>query len=280
MIQLIEKDKAKTHAGLEQQLNELKERSAGSTDRYVTAIYVALSDAAVREKWTEKFVHGFVPDMVYFEETMIPEQVLVIFPFGCAPGTYCFLNPSFAVAVDVITPGVIRILDPYLTGPHAQTFGDGHMGWPTKSGFGNSNFGDGYSPWPGMGGFRAAGGADGHGPWPGMGGFRQEAVIPPTLDACPVHLEEVTVLKRSNGQFLITAKGSTSDGGWNSKLEPYIYIVEPEVWGIAAIATCPHGQMHNHMVSHWEASITMHLGVKTKKITVHGSNSITKEISH
>lgn len=100
------------------------------------------------------------------------------------------------------------------------------------------------------------------------------------LDQTPVTLEKITVKEISKDHYSIHAIGTTSTGGWNSRLEPLVYVTEPSNWVIKAIGEAPHGKMHNDMVTHWEASLTMHLTNKTTEITVEGKNKLSEKVLH
>ncbi len=151
MIDLATKEKAKVQTALKDEISRIKDKAATSSNKYMTALFIALREEEVQQRWTDKVAHNYVPHFVQWEETLIPEQVIVVFPFDCAPGTYCFVNPSFAVAVDWLNERVVSILDPYLPGVHSKQLPSDMSELIGKI---QQIAGDGHFPWPGAGGFR------------------------------------------------------------------------------------------------------------------------------
>lgn len=151
MIDLATNEKAKVQTALKDEISRIKDKAATSANKYMTALFIALRDENVQQRWTDKVAHNYVPHFVQWEETMIPEQVIVVFPFDCAPGTYCFVNPSFAVVVDWLNERVVSILDPYLPGVHSQQLPASANALISR--LQQLEF-DGHAPWPGIDGLR------------------------------------------------------------------------------------------------------------------------------
>lgn len=93
-------------------------------------------------------------------------------------------------------------------------------------------------------------------------------------------IQDVSIKKEGPERFLVTVKGSESDGGYVVNLHARMYDEVPESWEIQATALST-VFAHPHHVSPWETSITMQLSEGTTSITVIGRGDvITKTVPH
>jgi hypothetical protein len=98
------------------QIDQLIQVSARSQDPFLAALVIALSCEKVRRLFLDKYhtpIYNF-NGVKCLTTVSIPEQKRVLFQFDCKPGVLCLLNPSFMVIVDMISGGVISVIDPFI----------------------------------------------------------------------------------------------------------------------------------------------------------------------
>lgn len=133
MIDVSTKDATKLRTAVRAEAEKLQAAAAVSTSRCTVATYIALSTEKVQEKLIEKIMDGYVPKgtACIQPDLSIPEYAYVLFQFECPSGTYCIINPSFLVVVDVTNGKVVGDpVDPYL--PY---YGPSGVLWPMTDGF-------------------------------------------------------------------------------------------------------------------------------------------------
>lgn len=99
----------------EEQISQLTEIAARSSDVCLTAQVIAFSDATAREKFIAKLNSGYKFVGAHcLNEFGAPERARVVFDFDCAPGTFCLIRPSFLVVVHLVEKRVVHIEDPFI----------------------------------------------------------------------------------------------------------------------------------------------------------------------
>lgn len=101
---------------LTKQAEEYKKMALYSVDICTIATAVALSDDKVKATIIEKVNNGnvFQGHRCLKYPTNF-EIIYVYFDFDCPTGVFCFIKPSFAVSVNLISRKVIDIVDPFIT---------------------------------------------------------------------------------------------------------------------------------------------------------------------
>jgi hypothetical protein len=102
-------------ADLDKQVDALKEVSARPINPCITAQFIAIADARVRDLLLKKVGAGNVFRGVSCLDTIsIPEIRHVYFDLDCRPDTFCFVKPAFVVVVNIIDGYVVTIVDPFI----------------------------------------------------------------------------------------------------------------------------------------------------------------------
>lgn len=100
---------------LDAEIAKFEKIAALSTDSCTVAQLIAILDKDVQKHMIRKFTEGHVfKGMECVAGIGIPEQKRVLFKYDCKPGTFCLINPSFLVIVNIVDKHVVSIQDPYL----------------------------------------------------------------------------------------------------------------------------------------------------------------------
>ena len=105
-----------TEKQIESDLQNIKEYSARSINPCLTAQYIAISNEKVRHILIQKIKQDYVfQGISCLDKIGIPEYKYVHFGFACAKGTFCLVNPSFVVVMNVVDGDIVSIIDPYIS---------------------------------------------------------------------------------------------------------------------------------------------------------------------
>ena len=106
-------DDKKARELLDREVARLKEVVLTSTNSCLIAEYIAISDKGVQEKFLHKLSEDYVfKGITCLNQMGVAEYKSVEFHYDCAPGTFCFVPPSFLVVVDFVNKSIVKVLDP------------------------------------------------------------------------------------------------------------------------------------------------------------------------
>lgn len=100
---------------LESEIARFEKIAARSTDTCMVLQLIAVSDPEVQQHMLKRFGEGHVfKRMECVTGIGILEHKRVLFRYDCKPGTFCLINPSFLVIVNIVEKCVVSIQDPYV----------------------------------------------------------------------------------------------------------------------------------------------------------------------